>query len=391
MKLSYKNLLMICLGILLCSHGNAQDIKLNETTFTFGGYAKLDVLFSRFHNGEVVDENPMRDFYFPALIPVGPSTNYDYLDFHVKESRFNLDVTTRLNNHKIRAFMEMDFMLSGVGNEKVSNSFNPRMRHFFFEYDNFLVGQTWSTFMNVILPDDLDFIGVPEGLVFIRQPQIRFTKGGWQFALENPTTTVTSYQSTSTRLTSSGGTPDIVVRRNQSGNWGMVSLAAIFRNLSMLDTAGIHKHEKGYGVSLAGKFIVGSKDDIRFMTTAGTGLGRYVGLNFVTSSVLCEMAQLHSIPSYNGYIAIQHQWSDKFKSSFNVAGFYADHDKNKTRLDPSINKSVWSGSANLLFNPVPNVLFGIEYMHAERELQSGVSGSFDRIQFSGKYNFKVTK
>jgi len=376
------------MGILIATSGNAQTPGLNNTTFSLGGYAKMDAIYSRFYNGEVSDISPMRDFYFPGLIPVGQETLFEYTDFHVKESRFNFDLRSEVEGHKIRGFMEMDFMLSGVGNEKVSNSFNPRLRHFFFEYDNILVGQTWSTFMAVILPEGLDFIGVPEGMVFIRQPQIRLTLGSWQFALENPTTTVTSYQSITSRLRSSGGTPDLVIRKNLKGDWGTLSGSAIARTLSLVDTAGVKKREPGFGFSLGGKLFLGKKNDIRFMTTAGSGLGRYVGLNFVSSSVLCEQNDIHAIKTLNGYLALRHQWSQKLRSNVSVAGFFADHESTWTGSD--VNKSVLSGSANLLYNPIPNVMFGIEWMHAVRELQSGEKGSFERIQISGKYSFKYS-
>ena len=44
----------------------------------------------------------------------------------------------------------------------------------------------------MIIPEDLDFAGAAEGIVFIRQPQVRFSWNKWQFALENPETVVTS-------------------------------------------------------------------------------------------------------------------------------------------------------------------------------------------------------
>ena len=369
--------------------GYSQEAESKNTTFKVGGYAKLDMIYSRYNNGEVSDISPMRDFYFPALIPVGSDIAFEYLDFHVKESRFNFDLRSNKNGHKIRAFMEMDFMLSGVGNEKISNSFNPRLRHFFFEYDNLLAGQTWSTFMTVILPDGLDFIRAPEGMVFIRQPMLRLTLNSWQFAIENPTTTVSTYQSTRARLRSSGGTPDIIARKNLKGSWGTLSGSAIFRELSLVDSAGVRKREPAYGVSLGGKLLVGKSDDIRFMATGGSGLGRYVGLNFVTSSVLCEQTELHSIRTLNGYFAYKHQWSPKFRSTVNVSAFYADHENKWTGLE--VNKSVWSSSANIIFTPLTDVLFGIEYTYAERELLSGASGSFSRVQFSAKYSFDSSK
>jgi hypothetical protein len=388
MKINIKYLTIIWVGLFFSWPTLAQNNDINQTTFSFGGYAKMDMLYSKFNNGEVKDISPMRDFYFPGLIPVGSESLFEYTDFHVKESRFNFDLRSDIDGHRIRGFMEMDFMLSGVGNEKVSNSFNPRLRHFFFEYDNILVGQTWSTFMTVILPEGIDFIGVPEGMVFIRQPQLRLSLGSWQFALENPTTTVTSYQSITSRLRSSGGTPDLVIRKNIKGDWGTLSGSAIARTLSLVDTAGVKKREPGFGFSLGGKLFIGKKNDIRFMTTAGSGLGRYVGLNFVSSSVLCEQNDIHAIKTVNGYLALRHQWTQKLRSNVSVAGFYADHETTWTGSD--VNKSVWSGSVNLLYNPISNVMFGIEWMHAERELQSGDTGSFERIQISGKYSFKYS-
>ncbi len=107
---------MLLLGVLLASPATAQ------TTFTFGGYVKLDVLASKYRDGDVGPAGPLRDFHFPAAIPVGADNDvFADLDFHAKESRFNLStVTTLPNGETIRAFVEMDFLLAGQGDERVS-------------------------------------------------------------------------------------------------------------------------------------------------------------------------------------------------------------------------------------------------------------------------------
>lgn len=48
-------------------------------------------------------------------------------------------------------------------------------------------------------------------------------------------------------------------------------------------------------------------------------------------------------------------------------------------------KSADSVSANLLYLLHPKFTLGVEYMHANRELESGVDGDMDRLQFSAKY------
>jgi hypothetical protein len=42
---------------------------------------------------------------------------------------------------------------------------------------------------------------------------------------------------------------------------------------------------------------------------------------------------------------------------------------------------------NLFYSPVDSLAFGIEYLAAEREIESGDSGRLDRVQFTGKYSF----
>ena len=112
------------------------SLSFPQTTFTFGGYVKLDMMQSQFHNGTVPVGAALRDFHFPAAIPVGGSSDvFSTIDYHAKESRFNLGTDSKIGEHKLTSFVEMDFLLAGQGDERVSNSFNPRLRHFYFTFD----------------------------------------------------------------------------------------------------------------------------------------------------------------------------------------------------------------------------------------------------------------
>jgi len=361
-----------------------------QTTFKVGGYVKFDDILTKYDNGKPI--GLLGDFHIPSLIPVGTAPAYYDNEFQVKESRFNFDISKKINGKPIRAFVEMDFMLSPGGNERVSNSYNPRLRHFFFDYNGLLVGQTWSTFMIVILPNDLDFVGAAEGVVFMRQPQVRYTlkgeKGNWQFSLENSQYTITSvYKGVGKRTTVSGVVPDLVVRKNFKGDWGNFSIAAIARGINYFDRTVI---SAGYGITTGGKFKVRKQDDIRFSVTAGSGLGRYVGLNFLNAAIIDSSANsLSNINSINGYISYQLHWSDKFQSNVNASVLFGDngdgvYDKAK------LNKTAQSYSANLLYTPVSNLMFGIEYMYATRELENKDKGSMNRIMLSAKYKFGYT-
>ncbi len=383
---------VILLIVLFISYLNlfSQNKKSSDsvkTTFKYGGYVKMDVINTWYQNGDVSENEAIRDFIFPAQIPVGETDVNQNLDLHVKESRFNFDVNTKINDQEIHGFLELDFLLSSSGNEVVSNSFNPRLRHFYFEWKRLLIGQTWSTFMVVVIPDDLDFAGALEGLVFVRQPQIRYKTGSWMFSIENPETVLIPYQGSEQFSTEKEILPDLVVRKNFDGNWGQWSIAGLYRTLSAKDSLEVKRRSPSYGITTGGKLYVGKKDDdIRMTATYGSGLGRYLAGNFIADGVFDERNSISSISSFNGYVAYNHFWvKKKLSSSFNVGFFNAFYETDL--VAPAVNYRTYSLSANLKYDPLPQMRFGIEGTYAYRELLDATQGSLFRLQVSAKYTF----
>jgi hypothetical protein len=331
----------------------------------------------------VGETSPLRDFHLPGQIPVGALDQHFDLDYHVKETRFNFDVKTRILGTEIHGFIEMDFLMSKAGDEKVSNSFNPRLRHAYVEWDRLLVGQTWSTFMIVVVPNEIDFAGALDGLVFIRQPQVRYKAGNWWFALENPETTIAEYQESGTVVTDSEILPDMVARRNFSGDWGSWSVAAMGRTLHKRDS--LTNSSFSFGITTGGKILTGERDDVRIMATYGQVLGRYLAAGFVPGAIRMEDHTLSPVSTLNGYVAFNHFWVQKLSSSFSVAALYAFHDE--AISGSGINQSSYSVSGNLKWDPVPKLRLGAEYMYGYRGLLDGTEGAFHRIQFAAKYVF----
>jgi hypothetical protein len=361
-----------------------------QTTFNFGGYVKLDMMQSNFHNGSVPIGNALRDFHFPGAIPVGGESDvFSTIDYHAKESRFNLGTITMLGDKELRAFVEMDFLLAGQGDERVSNSFNPRLRHFYFSYGQWVFGQTWTTFQILDIPDDLDFAGAADGIIFNRQPMIRYSTGPWQFAVENAETTLDPYDGGGRITSGSAFFPDLVARYNFGGKWGNLSIAGLLRQLNHEydDSLGVTKKEStpGYGITFGGKIKVGKKDDLRFQVSGGSGLGRYAALNFANGAIIKQDNSLEATPSYLGFIGYRHFWNEKLRTNVNFSGISVDNDPMLS--GDRVNKLAWSISANLLYSPAPVLTFGLELMRGVRELENGVDGKFDRLQFSAKYGF----
>jgi hypothetical protein len=364
-----------------------------QTIFTFGGYVKFDALYSHYENGDVPETSPLRDIHFPAAIPVGGSSDvFADLDFHVKESRFNFEARNTLADKPIRGFVELDFLLSAQGNTRVSNSFSPRLRHFFLEWGKLLFGQTWSTFMVVIVPEDLDFGGAADGFIFVRQPQVRFSTGNWQFALENPENTFDAYQ-TGTRILDRAGTiPDLVARYNVQTDRLTWSVAGMFRLLTheYTNAAGtVERSAKpGFGFTTGGLLRVGRQNDLRFQASAGKGLGRYAAFNFVNAGWLDANDDITARSSVLGWIGYRHWWNERWRSNVNISGVTAQNDAAVS--GGTVNRTAWSISANILYSPAPPLTFGLELMRGYRQLEDRTDGSFGRLQFSAKWDFRYS-
>ncbi len=370
---------------MLDQHKAAVAEEEHKHSYKFGGFMKADFIYSDFSGGSYSGAG--RDFYIPATVKIG-GKGESYLDFHAKETRINFKSTHNLDNGaKIGTYVEFDFQLSGHGDERISNSWNPRMRHAFVTYNKWLVGQTWQTFYNVgTNPENLDFVGPADGSLFGRQVQIRYTNGPWMFAAENPETTITPFSGGGRIVADDNMIPDLVGRYNLKGDWGIFSVAVMLRELAYTNNgAGIDDSTNGWGISLAGKHKVGARDEFKWMFSTGAGLGRYIGLNTANAAVLDANGKLHAIDSWGAYGSYRHIWSDKWRSNLTISYLAIDNDTALTGM--GVTKDVGSWRANLIYRPQPKLDFGIEFMMANREIETGADGDLTRVQFSAKYYY----
>ena len=137
-------------------------------------------------------------------------------------------------------------------------------------------------------------------------------------------------------------------------------------------------------IPLGGYVKMLGQDDLKFMVTHGEGIGRYVALGTAADTVI-DGTDIDRIGITAGYVAYKHQWTPKLRSTLTASTFSADNEIALT--GGAVTKSVTSFSGNLLYSPVAKLSFGVEYRHAEREVESGADGSLDRLQFSTKYSF----
>ena len=350
------------------------------SSVSIGGYIKLDAMVSDYSDGRAATAGIGEDFLVPSTIPTGGESGDPKTHFSAKESRIWIKGQTQTDAGLIKGHIEMDFQGSAQGDERISNSYSPRIRHAFFTWDKWLFGQTWSTFFNVsALPDLLDFVG-PVSTIFVRQPQVRYTSGGWMFAAENPSSTLYNDAGSSS---DSNQFPDLIARYNFGSDKASYSVALMGRELAY-DTGTDTESEFGYAASIAGKIAIGDGgDDLRVMLNAGNALGRYMGLNSFRAGTIEPDGSIELIDEVGIFAAYRHLWSQQWRSSFSLAASEADNPDSAGNAA----KSYESFHANLIYKPAAPLDIGGEIIIANKELEDGTDGSVNRLQFSAKYSF----
>ena len=176
---------------------------------TLGGFVELMVVNR--------DRNESADWAsnFNTAIPYPNSHNYYLSEFHLTERQSRVQALFQgpdSDTWATEAYVEGDFGgAGGTANYNESNSFSPRVRHYFADVTykpfggNLLFGQTWSLVTgnkqgivargeNIPLTIDGQYL---PGFDWLRVPQIRFTKivnemVSAAVSLENPAALVTS-------------------------------------------------------------------------------------------------------------------------------------------------------------------------------------------------------
>ncbi len=364
------------------------------TRFQYGGYVKLDGMWSK-NSDQRRANNVGDDFLVPSTIAPGDDSNEGdaVFDSNAKFSRLWFKTRTETEAGLLTSYIETDF--NGSNDERLTNQSVSGLRHAFVnwdysETDSLLLGQTWSTFFNVgALPETLDFVGPTSGTVFVRQAQARWTHkmgdgSSFMLAAENPS--VSMYDAgvgfDPGNDIDESSMPDLIARYNgKAGNFSY-SVAAMGRDIAY-DTGTESDDEMGFGVSLSGKWVFENGNDLKFMVNHGN-LGRYVGLNAFRDAAVEADGSVDLIDLTGGFIAYRHHWNEKFRSTFSYAMSTAD---NSSDIVSDVTETISNANINLMYSPTKKLTFGAEFIYAEREVESGLDGDLERLQFMGKWSF----
>ena len=364
--------------------GKASSDKAGDSPLEIHGYIKADFIYDLASKGA--------DVINYQSIPLGSDAGEGHVRFHARQSRINVKKSFATPAGPLVTFVEGDFLGSG-GNELLSNSAVFRIRHAYGSWGNWLLGQTWSTFVDVkSYPETID-LGNAAGQTLLRQPMVRYSKSFDDFklmtSLENPETDV-NYTAGTEDAIEQDKQPDFILRGIANKPWGHVSVQYVHRKLAAYrELAGQEEtaSTSGYALALSGKIKLPGQDDVRFSLASGRGTGRYIQESTNAAADLYldnDKLRLSANDSSGGYLAYRHWWNDSWRSNFALGFARVDY-----RMSDE-EESYHTYLANLFYQVNKRFLLGVEYLYGERKLTTDYDvtrGEIKRLELSARYSF----
>jgi hypothetical protein len=260
------------------------------------------------------------------------------------------------------------------------------------------VGQTDSNFMDLdAFPGVIDYWG-PPGMVFLRNPQLRFTQAAgegtqWALSLEAPNSVIDTGKfsqvdpALGAGVTAHNRWPDLVGSVRFDREWGHVKAAAIVRRVGYQTTStasGDPSGERtGYGLNLTGLFKLSPRDHVSWGLAGGKAIASYMndgGTDLAPGANL----RAEAVNSLGTFLYLGHAWTDKLTSAVG----YSQHRQDTTggQAGNALRAGSYA-SANLLYALTPAVTFGGELLWGRRENKDGASADDGRFQFSTRVSF----
>ena len=343
-----------------------------DTAVKFGGAIRVEATDDiRSSQGGRTDDATAIPARGTAKAKIGGSLNGS-----VSGSRLNFGSLSRTEIGEVKTFLEFD-----LGPE-----FAPgfRMRHAYLSTGNWLVGQTWSTVMDMdTVPDELS-AGGSVGYGWLRRPQLRYSlkagdEGRVDLAAEMPAADFTSPNAIRTA-------PDLVVKYAADPSWGHYALGGMLRYLRSDTGAGEKADSVVWGIvgGLGIKTI--GEDMVTLQTVDGNGVGTVLNQGSGLSAAVVN-GSFHTFNTYGGTLAYQHYWGPKLRSTLAV-GY--DHFSNATDNIGANGlgiRSLASLHANLIYSPITAMDIGLEYGYETFSARPAGSGASSRLIGVVKYGY----
>jgi hypothetical protein len=374
----------------------AQTQAADKSTFEVYGFAMLDIG----HDFKQINPNWSDTMRVTRL----PSFEKEFGENHntfagVRQSRLGVRSTTPTNLGNLNTIFE--FELFGTGVDEGQTTF--RLRHAWGDIGTIGAGQTWSPFMDPdVFPNSLEYWG-PTGMVFFRNVQLRYTPiigtHTAMIALERPGASgdggVYADRLELQNIRARFPIPDFSGAYKYTQDWGYVRAGGILRKINWDDTLedsfDLSGDAVGWGINLSSNLKPTGNDTVRLQFVFGEGIQNYMNDAPVDIGIVNNFSDPvrpilgEPLPIVGIVAFLDHSWSPQYSTSIGYSMTDIDNSEGQA---PDAYKTGHYVLGNILYYPVPNVMFGGELQWGRREnFSDGFHSDGLKLQFSFKYNF----
>ncbi len=324
-----------------------------------------------------------------------------------RQSRFGVQADQPIAGNDL--YVKFEFDLFGTGVDEGQTTI--RLRHFYGSWGPILAGQTNTVFMDAdSLPNAIEYWG-PIGMVFLRNPQVRFThkwgRNSLAIAIEKPSNDIDPGQlreidpALASAIQGDQKIPDFTAHYRYDGSWGHFQLAGILRRVGY-DSAGTVDNKPkgsklGWGINASSNVKIAQRDVLHLSVVYGQGIASYMndgGVDLAPGGQPIGPSQpiapgppppFPIAQKSLGLLAYyDHAWSDKWSTSLGWSMHHVDN--TSLQANNAFHEGQYA-TANLLFTPDRHLLMGAEFQWGQRQDKDHATGSDARVQFSFKYSF----
>lgn len=298
-------------------------------------------------------------------------------------TRLGLDFKAPVQGADVGGKLEVDFR-GGTNNDTI------RIRHAYLTYNDWLFGQTTSTFLATDLqPEMLDF-NSPLGIGTYRTPMVRYSGS------LNP---VTSYAIALEKGSDDNRAPALSskIKYDFAEGKGTTSARALLTEVRSKEAFDKDYHQLsanesdlGWGIALGAKYKF--TDSLQAMLDYSHVKGDSKFLLYTNNAFNVNPTNYDlNLNEFDAVtVGTTYQITPKVRSTLAYGAMFAKDNNafaQQALLDTAQNKTLQQGWLNVMFSPVTPITFGLEYIYGERKTFNGQKGKDNRVGAMARYNF----
>ncbi|WP_425919166.1 DcaP family trimeric outer membrane transporter [Acinetobacter sp. TSRC1-2] len=287
----------------------------------------------------------------------------DRFDSTLTTTRIGIDFKTPVEDMDVAGKIEVDFR-GGDKNETL------RIRHAYLTLNNWLIGQTTSSFLSTeTSPEMLDFNGLLGGGTF-RTPMVRYS---------NKIDPNTQYFLGLEKGNEDNRLPTATAKISHkfADGSGMFTGRGLIQEVRARDVN--NETSLGWGIGLGLSYQAMDKLALNANYSHIAGDNKYLLYN--TNNYIKKGDDIDLIDLDTFTVGATYKFNSKLRSTIAYSAMYYDQNVEKG------NDKLQQGWLNVMYNPVKPITVGLEYVYGERETVDGLSGTDNRLEVMVKYEF----